>query len=185
MSNRVVIMTQTSKFERVFSSDVLASTALTVTDLAAEPSETDAGWINMGQSGFVPNTAILAPYGKAALGTFTVYVWGVDAVCARNSTPGSSPTQWHPILLSKFTVTLGNASNLLGVAGGIPDNTYYYADTLADPPAGAGTIGSDTRSHALSGQQGFYQIDTTGCQWLKFGIALGTATTANLLLRSL
>jgi hypothetical protein len=149
-----------------------------LTDVLAASAPSDPSVLNCGAGGSTKSYIQICPYGRAAAGVLTVYVFGWSKV--RRGV--ANEVQWHPVLLCQFNATLSAA--LTGVAGGLVTNLDFYADTIADPAAGAGTINVDCEKKSPgSNRGGQMMVDVSGYERVQVFLQRTTATEVNALYR--
>lgn len=142
---------------------------------AAPPDVAANGWLAIGAGGGLTSNGLqLMPFGKAATGTYVLYVYGLRWLASR--TGDSGKTLWVPYLLASFNVTLGT---MAGVDGTPVDSTNVFATTIA-LIAGTANVSNEIVSPA-SNLPAHIMVDTKGSKYIKTVFDLTTATEANAL----
>ena len=99
-----------------------------------------------------------------------------------NTDGGNSDTDviWIPQTIYNVDATLGTS---VGVSASVIDNNHRFADGLAVTASSQNTAKAELISPANNGVAGL-QIETLGAQLVEITFALGTATGANALFRT-
>jgi hypothetical protein len=140
-----------------------ASKVPTVTEPAG------AGVLALAKRSLAPTWLMLVPFGVTNNQTFDLRVVGWRHL-------GSL---WLPTILLQFSVTLGNVN---GVAGSVPADTDFVADTVSDPATGMGAKGVDCQpTSPANDTPASYMMDTRGCEKVEILFDMTGATSGNCL----
>lgn len=181
---RVVPITPTAKWSRAFSSMSTYTTALVSSatkSAAAEVLTTGPANSATGTTGRCVidrpggNIVAVVLYGVGTENqTVNLQVWAWDQLVV------GSTSQWVPTLLWDGQALL---STIPGIAGGLVDETMYYADTFTTTSdAGLSPLGTRVMSHSTANKGiAVLVIDPLTASKIEIEAEVGTATSYNLL----